>query len=66
MGDCSNTTAERRHVSPLLVLHIRRVCYFRLFNLFVSVTTLMHAVQANPPNDALLNQQTLKCQKSFI
>ncbi len=30
MGDCSNTTAERRHVSPLLVLHLWRVCYFRI------------------------------------
>ncbi len=29
MGDRSNTTAERRHVSPLLVLHLLRVCHFK-------------------------------------
>ncbi len=28
MGDHSNTTAEHRHVSPLLVLHLWKVCHF--------------------------------------
>ncbi len=65
MGGRSNTTAVHRHVSSLLVLNVWRVCYFRLFNLLVSVTTLKHAVQANSPNDASLNQQTLKKSKKL-
>ncbi len=34
MGDRSNTTAERRHMSSLLVLHLWRVCHFRLTTIF--------------------------------
>ncbi len=32
MGDRSNTTAERRHLSPLSVLDIWRVCHFSSAN----------------------------------
>ncbi len=56
MGDRSNTTAERRHVSPLLALHLWRICHFKEGGSVSTPLTSSHYIAGDPdPNPNILS-----------